>query len=84
MFACYIILTKDNRYYTGITNSIIRRWSEHGKRRGTFLYYHKPLLVVNLEYFESRVEARKREVLIKRIGASKYLKYLKYQPIKFR
>lgn len=76
---CYIIITTHGTYYTGITNSLIRRWSEHLYYRSSYLSKFRPLEVVYVAVFDNRKAARKNEVLIKSIGAKKYLLKLKYR-----
>lgn len=62
----YIIKTKKNRLYTGITTSPQRRFEEHKTKKGAkFFYSDTPLKIVYLEIFKNRSEASKREAEIK-------------------
>jgi putative endonuclease len=60
----YIIRSlKDNRYYTGLTNNLFLRISQHNKGRvNTPSTYHRgPFVLVHAEEVETREAARKRE-----------------------
>lgn len=70
---CYVISTHYGTFYTGITNSIIRRWSEHNKGKSSYLRKFLCKEVIYIEFFDSRKLARKREVMIKGTGARRYL-----------
>ena len=66
MFYVYVIKSlKQTRFYVGLTNNLERRMKEHnsGKTRSTRFY--RPWSLVFSEIFESRVDARKREVYLK-------------------
>jgi putative endonuclease len=68
-FFVYIIETADGTYYTGQTNNLFRRFTEHmsGNSKGArYLRAHKPEFLVHLEEFETRGEAMKRERGIQR------------------
>jgi len=64
----YIILCSDATLYTGITNDLARRYSQHAKRRGA-KYFHgrRPAQVVYLESGHTRGSAGKREAAIKKL-----------------
>ncbi|MHA1925320.1 MAG: GIY-YIG nuclease family protein [Candidatus Thorarchaeota archaeon] len=73
-FFVYIIETTDGTFYTGQTNNLYRRFTEHlsGKSKGArYLRAHRPEFLVHLEEFETRGEAMKRE---RRIQRSRRLK----------
>ena len=70
---CYIILTHYGTFYTGITNNLTRRWNEHKKKMSSYLSRYSAKEVINVEWFNTRKEARKKEVEIKRTGAKLYL-----------
>lgn len=79
MIAVYIILTHYGTYYTGMTNSLIRRWHEHVSGQSSYLRRVKPKEVVYVELWPTYSMAGKREKMIKRIGARKFLIKLQYQ-----
>ena len=65
----YIVLCKDNTYYTGWTNDLEKRMEAHNRGRGA--KYTKGRFPVNLVYweeFETRQEAMRREYEIKRLS----------------
>ncbi|MFW9888188.1 MAG: GIY-YIG nuclease family protein [Candidatus Thorarchaeota archaeon] len=68
-FFVYIIETADGTFYTGQTNNLYRRFTEHmaGNSKGArYLRSHKPEFLVYLEEFGTREEAMKRERRIQR------------------
>lgn len=66
MYYVYIIKCEDNSLYTGITNDIKRRFSEHKNRiGGHYTTSHKVKKVVYTEKFKTKSEALKREIQIK-------------------
>lgn len=73
MIALYIILTHFGTYYTGITNSIIRRWNDHKEGKSSYLRKFSPKEVVYIEFYNDRKEAAKNERRVKKIGAKKYM-----------
>lgn len=74
----YIILTHYGTYYTGITNSIIRRYNEHLSGKSSYLSKYTAKEVVHIEWFKTRKEAARKERYIKKVGANKYLLKLKF------
>lgn len=67
----YIILTKKDRLYTGITTNPDRRFQEHltDKKKGAkYFRTDKPLKIVYLEKFSSKSNALKREIEIKKMS----------------
>ena len=63
----YIILSSDDRYYTGITTDVRRRWKEHstGKAGAKFFRGRTPKKLLFVSNHESRSEASRREAEIK-------------------
>ncbi len=64
----YIVKCSDGTLYTGITNDLERRLSQHnGKMRGGARYTSSrgPVQLMHVEKFPSRKEAAKREWEIK-------------------
>lgn len=67
----YIILTHNNKYYTGITTDIQRRFDEHSgdsKKGAKYLKANTPSKIVHQESFKNRSEATKRELQIKKLS----------------
>lgn len=66
MYYVYIIKCEDDSLYTGITNDIKRRFSEHkSKIGGHYTASHKVEKVIYTEKFETKSAALKREIQIK-------------------
>jgi putative endonuclease len=64
----YIILCTDESLYTGITNDLVRRLSQHGGKRGAkYFRGRQPQRVVYLEAGHTRSSASRREAEIKRL-----------------
>lgn len=65
----YIIATESGKLYTGITNNLERRYSEHlTQRKGArFFRISKPEKIIFHEYYPNRSEASKREIEIKKM-----------------
>jgi len=65
----YIIETKDNFYYTGITTDVDRRFMQHANGLGAkFFNIHTPLKIIYQESGHSRSSASKREAEIKKLS----------------
>jgi putative endonuclease len=66
LFFVYILRSeKDGRFYVGMTENVERRLKEHnsGKTKSTKAYI--PWILFFTESFETRIEARAREVYLK-------------------
>ncbi len=64
----YVILTKKNKLYTGISTDPERRFVEHlcdRKKGAKFFRSDSPVVIVHLEEFATMSEALKREIFIK-------------------
>ncbi|WP_127716645.1 GIY-YIG nuclease family protein [Halobacteriovorax sp. HLS] len=76
----YIIETTSNKFYTGITTDVERRFNEHlnDKKKGAkFFRSNRPKKVVYIEEFENRSLASKREYEIKQLTRQQKEKLLK-------
>lgn len=69
----YIILAKNNTYYTGITNDINRREKEHRKGRSKYLGRVGVNKLIWVSSGFSRREAARLERHIKSTGALKFM-----------
>lgn len=66
MWFVYILLCKDGSLYTGISNNVKKRLSDHKEGKGgKYTRSHQPLKVVYQEELITRSEALKREAEIK-------------------
>jgi len=70
----YILKLSDNRHYTGMTNNITRRLKEHEKGQSKSTQRALPVKLIYLRTAADRKTARRIEVKIKRIGASRFLR----------
>ncbi len=65
----YMLRCSNHHYYTGWTNDFIKRMKAH--QNGTAAHYTRafvPKAVVYVEIFETRSEAMRREVQIKKMS----------------
>lgn len=70
----YIILTKKEKLYTGISTDPERRFVEHlcdSKKGAKYFRSDSPYSIVYLEEFETMSEALKREISIKKFPQKK-------------
>lgn len=64
----YIILCTDKSLYTGISNDVDRRLSQHASQRGAkYFRGRQPVRVVYLESGHTRSSASQREAVIKKM-----------------
>lgn len=80
MFSVYVLLLSNGKHYTGLTNDIDRRLSEHQAGRSISTRWGRPVTLVHLQMRETRIEARKLEVKIKKMGAKRYLLKNRFSP----
>ena len=67
----YMILCTDDSLYTGISNDVERRFSQHAARRGAKYFRGRlPERLVYLESGHNRSTASRREAVIKRMRRS--------------
>lgn len=70
----YIILGSDNTLYTGITNNLPRRFSQHCNAKGAkYFRGRQPMKVIYAENGHSRSSASKREFAIKQLNRAEKL-----------
>ncbi len=75
MYTTYILWSrKTGRYYTGSTEDLGNRVSEHNSGETKSIRYGIPWEVVYSEEFSTRAEAVKKEMEIKQRGAGRYLR----------
>jgi len=66
MWHVYIIECKDDKLYTGITNNLNRRLSEHNLGNGgRFTKFRRPVKLVYYREVLNKSEALKKEIEIK-------------------
>tara|TARA_B100000963_G_scaffold269671_1_gene237794 strand:- start:3136 stop:3432 length:297 start_codon:yes stop_codon:yes gene_type:complete len=68
----YILCCSDGTYYTGITTDIQRRLNEHNTGNGAkYTKNRTPVLLEEFKSFNSRSEATKEEIRIKKLTRAK-------------
>lgn len=78
MWYVYILLCKDGSLYTGCSNNIEQRFSDHKNGKGGhYTRSHKPIKLVYQESFETQSEVLKREGQIKGWNREKKIRILK-------
>ncbi|MHA1959641.1 MAG: GIY-YIG nuclease family protein [Candidatus Thorarchaeota archaeon] len=74
VYYVYIIETVNKTLYTGQTNDLARRLTEHlsgNSKSAAYFRMHPPRFLVHVEEFQTRGEAMRRERQIKRNRALK-------------
>ncbi|MBL7071821.1 MAG: GIY-YIG nuclease family protein [Candidatus Omnitrophica bacterium] len=68
MWYVYVVLCKDKKLYTGITNNLERRLKEHNSGHGgRFTRARRPVTLIYSESAKNRSKALKREARIKQL-----------------
>ena len=76
----YIILTRGQRLYTGITNDLERRWQTHLDGKGAkFFRTDPPAKIIYLETDYDRASATAREIAIKQLRRADKLRLIQQQ-----
>jgi len=71
----YIIETQSGKLYTGITKDLSRRLEEHQEKRvgAKFFHFSAPKKILYKESHQTRSEATKREIEIKKMSRKQKL-----------
>lgn len=73
----YMIRCSDNTLYTGISNDVIRRFSQHTDNRGAkYFRGRSPECLIYVEGGHDRSSAAKREVAIKKLSRDRKMKLI--------
>ena len=76
-FYVYIILTVTNKLYCGYTDDVEKRYKLHCEGKGAkFTRANKPLKLVYVKEFDSKIEAQKEEYRIKQLSKKEKLKLI--------
>lgn len=79
MYYIYLILCENKSIYTGITDNIDRRFTEHKSGNGGwYTKIHRPKEILYTEKFSTKIEALKREKQIKGWRREKKLNLIKF------
>ncbi len=77
MWHVYVLLCGDGSLYTGISNNLEKRFSDHKNGKGgKYTRSHKPVQLVYKEQFHTQSEALKKEAEIKSWTREKKLSLL--------
>ncbi|MEO9483248.1 MAG: GIY-YIG nuclease family protein [Ekhidna sp.] len=77
VFFVYAIKSTSRNYiYVDLTNNLERRLSEHNEGRNRTTKPYRPFVLIHLEKFETRMEARNREKYLKSGIGKDFLKSL--------
>jgi putative endonuclease len=77
MYYLYFLLCDDNSIYTGVTNDIERRFSEHkNKKGGHYTSSHNAVKIIYTEEYPTQKEALTRERQIKGWRREKKIKLI--------
>jgi putative endonuclease len=77
MYTVYILYSFGiDRYYVGSTNDLVRRLSEHNRRKGKYTDQGIPWKVVYTETYRDKRNARMREKAIKKRKSRIYIEML--------
>jgi len=81
MWFVYILLCSDGSFYTGSTNDVEKRLEAHLAGKGAkYTKSHKPERIIYQESFQTKSEALKREIEIKKLTKIDKLKLVKNWP----
>jgi putative endonuclease len=71
----YIIETESSKFYTGITNNLEERFEKHKSGKGAkFFRIDKPKKIIHFEIYETKSQALKREIEIKKMSKKEKIK----------
>ncbi len=74
---CYILYSsKLDKYYVGSTTDMPRRLEEHNRGKEKFTRTGCPWILVYIEIFTDLLDARRRELQIKKQKSRKYIETL--------
>lgn len=78
MWFVYILLCEDDSLYTGVSNNVEQRFSDHKNGKGGhYTKSHKPIKLLYQENCETKSKALKREKQIKGWSREKKIRILK-------
>jgi putative endonuclease len=73
----YIIETESSKFYTGITNNLEKRFEKHRSGKGAkFFRLDKPKKIIHFEIYETKSQALKREIEIKKMSKLEKIKLI--------
>ena len=75
-FVYIIYSSKLNKYYVGACIDLERRFREHNIGHSKFTATGMPWILKHIEIFQTLQEAKKRELVIKKMKSRKYIETL--------
>lgn len=73
----YMILCSDNTLYTGISNDVLRRFSQHADKQGAKYFRGRaPRRLIYVEGGHDHSSAAKREVVIKKMSRDRKMQLI--------
>ncbi|OGF47759.1 MAG: hypothetical protein A2231_10890 [Candidatus Firestonebacteria bacterium RIFOXYA2_FULL_40_8] len=82
MYTVYVLLSeKDGKTYTGCTNNIERRFSDHNNGKEIATKGRKPFKMIYSESYPDLSSARKREIFFKTGKGKEFIKQNSACPI---
>lgn len=85
MWHIYILLCEDGSLYTGYSNDVEQRFSDHKNGKGGhYTRSHKPVKLIYQETSETKSKALKRERQIKGWSREKKIEILKLKEYAFK
>src|SRR5690606_6223152 len=74
MFFVYAIKSIDRDYiYVGLTGNLNRRFDQHQKGQNKTTAPYRPFTLIYQETFETRIEARAKEIYLKSVVGKEFL-----------
>jgi len=74
MFYVYVIQNKNNRWYTGYTADLRKRFNEHNTKKSKYTQYRGPYKLIYYEACLNEEDARSREKYLKSGMGKRYIK----------
>ena len=77
MTECYVYIlesTCDRKLYIGITSDVTKRLLRHNEGRVVSTKLRRPFELIHVEKYNNRKKARQREIYLKSLKSSKYIK----------
>jgi putative endonuclease len=74
MWNIYLLFCDEKIIYTGMTNNLKRRFSQHKNKHSVYTSRFSNLKLIYTEIFKTKIEAREREKEIKKWSKKKKLK----------
>ena len=75
MFYTYVLKsTKANKLYTGFTNNLRKRFSDHNRGVSTYTKDYRPYVLIYYEACHNEEDARSRELYLKSGMGKRYIK----------